>query len=140
MLTWPLGALLAFAVLAGSHVAAGAVQTGSGELGNPVGAGRFLAAQQGRVFSTYAWNDYLISVKIPVFVDGRTDLYFGTPILKQYTQVANVTEDPDKILNEWKVRWVLWNTGSPLAIYLARDPAWSEVYHSGNSLVFERVA
>lgn len=139
LLTWPLGGLVAFAVLSGAQVPAGAVQTGSGELGNPVAAGHFLVGQKGRVFSTYTWNDYLISLKIPVFVDGRTDLYFGTPILTEYNSVANVEANPDTILNEWNVRWVLWDTGTPLAVYLSHDPIWHEVYHSGNSLVFERV-
>ncbi len=41
-------------------------------------ATNFLEHQTGRVFTTYWWGDYLIYRHIPVFVDGRTDLYFGT--------------------------------------------------------------
>ncbi len=144
LLTWPLAALMAFGALSGTHLAAGAVQTGSGELGNPVAAGKYLLGQgvqsHGRVFSTYIWNDYLISLGVPVFVDGRTDAYFGTPILTDYLKVANVQVNPDTIFDQWNVDWVMWDTGTPLAVYLSHDPAWHQVFHSGNSLVFERVA
>lgn len=140
LLTWPLAAVVALAMLAGPHPPAGAVERGSGPLGAPVTAGRFLTHQKGRVFSSYAWNDYLIHLGIPVFVDGRTDAYFGTGILSQYTQIADVQVNPDPLLSRWHVRWVLWQSGSPLAVYLAHDPAWRLAFHSGTSLVFERLS
>lgn len=140
VLTWPLAALVAFAMLSGPHPPAGAVQQGNGSLAEPVAAGRFLAHQQGRVFSSYSWNDYLIHLGIPVFVDGRTDMYFGTGILGQYAQIADVQVNPDPLLARWDVRWVLWAPGSALAVYLAHDPAWRVAFHSANSLVFERVS
>ena len=52
----------------------------------PVAATNFLEHQSGRVFTTYWWGDYLIYRHIPVFVDGRTDLYFGTDILQTYSE------------------------------------------------------
>lgn len=139
LLTWPLAAVVALAMLAGPHVAAGAVQRGKGPLAVPVSAGRFLAHRQGRVFSSYAWSDYLIHLGIPVFVDGRTDLYFGTGVLGEYAQIAGVQVNPDPLLARWDVRWVLWAPGSALAVYLAHDPGWRVAFHSAGSVVFERV-
>ena len=77
VLTLPLAGVLVVALVAGPHVSAGATAEG-GPLGAPVAATNFLEHQTGRVFTTYWWGDYLIYRHIPVFVDGRTDLYFGT--------------------------------------------------------------
>lgn len=133
--TWPLAAVIGLAALSGAHPGPAAIQKGI-----PVAAGRFLARQSGRVFSTYAWNDYLIRAGIPVFVDGRTDMYFGTGILGQYQRVADLEGNPDVILDRWDVRWVLWNPGSALAVFLAHDPVWRVAHRFGDSVVFERVS
>ncbi len=122
-LTWPASALVCLALVAGTHLPAGAPQR-SGALAAPVAAATFLRAQTGRVFSTYTWNDYLISRQIPVFVDGRTDLYFGTGILTTYVRVSTLAQPPDPVLSRWHVRWVLWPDHSALSTYLARDPRW----------------
>ena len=83
VLVWPLVAAACLVLLSGPHPGAGAPQRG-GDGGMPVDATAWLQTHPGRVFSSYWYNDYLIHAGIPVFVDGRTDLYFGTPILSQY--------------------------------------------------------
>jgi hypothetical protein len=138
VLTLPLAAVLVVAILAGSYVSPGATAEG-GSLGAPVAATNFLEHQSGRVFTTYWWGDYLIYRHIPVFVDGRTDLYFGTDILQTYLNVSGLTVDPDTVFKHWDVRWVMWNAGSPLSIYLAHDPKWKLVDKTGAALVFEHV-
>ena len=80
VLSLPIAGVLVARCLAGPHVSPGATAKG-GSLGAPVAATNFLQHQSGRVFTTYWWGDYLIYRHIPVFVDGRTDLYFGTNIL-----------------------------------------------------------
>lgn len=132
-----LAALACLVVLAGSHPAAGAPQT-KGSLANPVQAAAWLSHQQGRVFSTYTWNDYLIQARIPVFVDGRTDMYFGTPILTDYVEIQNLTVNPDPILNRYRVEWVLWPKDQPLSLYLARDGNWTLAKKFGSQLIFKR--
>ncbi len=122
-LTIPVALFACAALLAGPHTPAGAPQRG-GSMGNPVAATSFLKHQTGRLFTTYWWGDYMIYEGIPVFVDGRTDLYFGTDILETYTNVANAVVDPDPVLKRWDIRWVMWNAGSALTVYLSADPAW----------------
>jgi hypothetical protein len=137
-LTVPLAAVLVAAILAGSYVSPGATAEG-GSLGAPVAATNFLEHQTGRVFTTYWWGDYLIYRRIPVFVDGRTDLYFGTDILQTYLDVSDLTVNPDTVFKQWDVRWVMWSRSSPLSIYLAHDPHWEIVDKTGAALVFEHV-
>ena len=139
LLTLPAAVLACVVLLAGSHIAAGAPQRGDGTLGTPVAATEFLKHQAGRVFTTYWWSDYLIYENIPVFVDGRTDMYFGSGILETYVNVSDVTIDPDSIFRRWGVRWVMWNKDTTLAMYLSHDQAWKTVYRSGDAVVFEHV-
>ena len=91
-------------------------------MGTPVAATKFLKHQSGRVFTTYWWGDYMIYEGIPVFVDGRTDMYFGTDILETYVNVASLVIDPDPVFKRWDIRWVLWNTGTALSVYLSQTP------------------
>jgi hypothetical protein len=138
LLTLPASVLVCAALLVGPHTPAGAPQRG-GSMGTPVAATSFLKHQTGRVFTTYWWGDYMIYEGIPVFVDGRTDLYFGTGILETYVNVSSVVVDPDPVFKRWDVRWVLWNPGTALSVYLSADPHWKVAYHSGDELVFEHI-
>ena len=138
-LTLPVAIALVAGLLAGPHVPAGAPQRGSGSLDMPVDAAAYLRHQQGRVFATYWWGDYLDHVGIPVFVDGRTDLYFGTKVLSTYVAVSELTTDPDAVFGRWDVRWVLWNRDTALSRYLSRDPGWRLVLSSGDALVYEHL-
>ena len=106
----------------------------------PVNATAWLQGHPGRVFSSYWYNDYLIHAGIPVFVDGRTDMYFGTPILSEYTAVAAVTKDPDPLFDRYGIRYVMWTRDGSLAVFLGHDPRWRQVYRSGAAVVFERVS
>jgi hypothetical protein len=132
-----LAAILCLSLLGGSHISAGATET-KGSLANPVEATAWLAQQDGRVFSTYVWNDYLVSKAVPVFVDGRTDMYFGTEILGDYVRIQSLTIDPDPILSRYDIQWVLWPKNQPLSLYLSRDSNWALVRTFGSQLVFER--
>lgn len=134
LLTWPLLAVLGVGLLHGPWVPAGQIADSV-----PVRAVRYLEAHPGRVFSTYLWNDYLDWTRIPVFVDGRTELYTShprqDPILDQYLQVRDLTVAPDSVLRPWRVAYVLWPAGAPLARYLAHDPSWRVVRRSERSVI-----
>ncbi len=110
-----------------------------GSLGNPVAAAHFLEHQKGRVFTTYWWSDYLIYRHIPVFVDGRTDLYFGTDILSTYENVSQLTVDPDNVFRQWDVRWVMWQKGASVSVFLTHDHQWQVAYQAGDAIVFRHV-
>ena len=136
-LTLLIAPLLFVAFLTGPHPAAGTPQT-TGSLAAPTAAVKWLGDRPGRVFSTYVWNDYLISQGIPVFVDGRTDMYFGTGVLSTYAAVSSLQEAPDPVLSKWNVQWVLWPSRSPLSVYLSHDAQWHLVRQFGSQQVFER--
>lgn len=136
----PLLALgLAAVLLPGAYPRPGTLTT-TGSLALPVSSAHWVARRHGRVFSTYLWNDYLISLHVPVFVDGRTDLYVGTGVLSAYVAVDQVTRDPNPVLDRYGVRWVLWPRRSALAEWLRVDPAWHLAHRGRLADVFERTS
>ena len=139
LVSLPLAALLCVSLLVGAHTPAGAPLGGRGPLDMPVDAAAFVHRQQGRTFSTYWWGDYLIHVGVPVFVDGRTDLYFGTGVLPTYVNVSTLSVSPDSVFRRWDIRWVLWSRDSALSVFLSKDPRWKLVLTSGDAVVYQHV-
>ncbi len=137
--TVPLAAVLAGALLAGHHLPAGSPLRGRSSWATPVQAAAYLAHRPGRVFATYWWGDYLTYVGIPVFVDGRTDLYLGSGVLSTYSEVSGLSTGPDTVFRRFDVRYVLWSRESALATYLSHDPRWRLVLDSGPALVYEHL-
>ena len=131
ILVWPVLALLGVSLLQGPYWPAG---TPSASV--PVAAVRYLEHRDGRVFSTYLWNDYLDYVGIPVFVDGRTELFTSGPVLRQYLAVEDLTTPPDPVLRSHHVAYVLWPTHSALSLYLGENDSWRVVWRSSLATVF----
>ncbi|HUC15846.1 MAG TPA: hypothetical protein VMS00_15455 [Acidimicrobiales bacterium] len=69
----------------------------------------------------------MIYEHIPVIVDGRTDMYFGTGILQTYINISNLSIDADPVFRHWDVRGVMWDTGKAVSVYLSQDPHWRVV-------------
>jgi len=131
LVVWPLLAALTVVFLYGSWYPPG--QPASSV---PVRAVDALGPRPGRVFSTYVWNDYLIWRNLPVFIDGRTELYTGTPVFGDYLAVAGLRTRPDPVLRRYGVREVLWPAQSPLSRALAHDPHWVVAWRSPQAVVF----
>jgi hypothetical protein len=134
LLVWPLLAVLGVTFLHGPWHRAGTPASSV-----PVSAERYLQHHPGRVLSTYLWNDYLVWKGVPVFIDGRTELYTGTPVFGQYLALDRLTSNPDPILRSHHVDFVLWPTQSPLSIYLAHDQHWRVVWRSDAAEIFQYV-
>ncbi|WP_276963087.1 hypothetical protein [Ferrimicrobium acidiphilum] len=137
--TWPVAVVLLTVVLSLPHPPAGTPSV-SGIASQPVTSSAWLKRHVGseRVFSTYMWNDYLIHLGIPVFVDGRTDLYFGTGVLAKYIAVSTLTTNPEPVFQRWNVQWVMWPPKSPLSIFLLQSHQWRVVHRTANAVIFER--
>lgn len=131
LLVWPLLAVLGVTFLHGPWHRAGTPASSV-----PVSAVAYLEHHPGRVFSTYLWNDYLVWKGIPVFIDGRTELYTGTPVFGQYLALDRLTSDPDLILRSHRVAYVMWPTQDPLSTYLTHDRRWQVVWRSPATEIF----
>jgi hypothetical protein len=106
----------------------------------PVAAVDFLEESglaQGRVYNHYDWGGYLIWRGIPVFVDGRTEVY-GDDFFRTYLLTFNLDEQWRQPLDDFAVDYVLMKRTSPLATLLAVSPEWDERYADDVARIFVR--
>ena len=73
---------------------------------------------------------------MPVFVDGRTDL-FGDEIIGEWMQILQAQGDWSAQLDAWKVDWVLIEPDRPLASSLQAQ-GWQIAYRDDHSILFQR--
>lgn len=88
-----------------------------------------------RIFNDYSFGGYLIWRGIPVFADGRADVY-GDDFLFYYLQTYAVQADWQEPLNDWNVEVVLISQGSSLAALLNASPDWNQVYADDVAVIF----
>ena len=92
----------------------------------------------GPMLSEYNWGGYLtwFIPDYPVFIDGRTDLY-GDEIIRQWISIVQASEGWQELLDRWKIRLIMVETGRPLAKVLV-DYGWKELYRDDLAVVFGR--
>ncbi len=92
-----------------------------------------------RMFNSYNWGGYLMFAlpDVPVFVDGRTDLY-GDALLTRYLRTALGGEGWRETLDEYRINLVIVETGSGLARNLADEPGWQIAHEDVLAMVFRR--
>jgi len=106
----------------------------------PVAAVNFIeeaGLADGRIYNTYEWGGYLIWRRIPVFIDGRTELY-GNDFFNTYLQTIRVRENWQQPLDEMNVDLVLLRHNSALATVLQVSQDWQEVYSDDLARIFVR--
>jgi hypothetical protein len=111
----------------------------------PIGAADWLSAhpQVGtRMYNQYGWGGYLANRFYPqanrkVFIFGEAAL-MGDSLLNQYEDVQTLRPDWKQVLDQWKVDYVVYNRGEPLANVLATQPEWTLVYQDDVAVIFVR--
>jgi hypothetical protein len=88
-------------------------------------------------YNSYNWGGYLIWRGLPVFVDGRADVY-GDDFLFYYLQTFEVRANWRQPLDEHEVVYVLIEPGSPLTAVLTLDEQWHSVYQDEIAQIFLR--
>lgn len=107
----------------------------------PVEAVEFLreAGTPRELFNSYNWGGYVMFAlpDVPVFVDGRTDLY-GDEFLLRWRNTAFGGAGWRETLDAYGINTVLVETGSGLALNLADEPGWQTAYTDTLASVFVR--
>jgi len=93
----------------------------------------------GNVFNNQQFGGYLIWSGIPVFIDGRLEVY-GDAFLRKYAQTIGLADVAQAfaVLDEYDVKWTLLNPREPLVGALAQSAAWEKVYADADTVVFVR--
>jgi len=107
----------------------------------PVQALSYLEAHppQGRVLNFYLWGGYLNwkDPNLKIFIDSRVDIFEYEGVLKDYLDILALNQ-PEALMDKYKIRYVLFPRGEPLTYVLQRDPKWKLLYSDQLSYLFER--
>ena len=87
------------------------------------------AGAHGHVFNAFNLGAPLIAMGVPVFIDGRADLY-GDAHIGAYFDLMEST-DPQhiaKVFDDHQIGWTALLPKSSLLLFLNQDPSWMKVY------------
>ncbi len=108
----------------------------------PVGAFAFLEAHppQGRLLNFYTWGGYMEwnERDIPVFIDGRADIFEYAGVFQDYIDVLS-GDRAKRILDKYGIRYVLFPPDQALTYVLERDPGWKALYRDDVGVLFQRL-
>jgi hypothetical protein len=90
------------------------------------------------MFNSYNWGGYLMfhAPEYEVFIDGRTDIYGD--FLFTYRDAAFAYDNWREILDEYGIRLVVIEAGSPLAGVLRTEPGWNLEYSDELAVIYTR--
>ena len=107
----------------------------------PVQAMSYLEAHppRGRMLNFYLWGGYLNwkDPNLKVFIDSRVDIFEYEGVLKDYLDILALNQ-PEALLDKYKIRYVLFPRGEALTYVLQHDPKWKLLYSDQLSYLFER--
>jgi hypothetical protein len=98
-----------------------------------------LSGAQGHVLNSFNLGAALISQGVPVFIDGRADLY-GEDHMRTYFDLME-SNDPkviEQVLDRYRINWTVLLPKSSLLLYLNQNPAWDKVYEDAGVVVHLR--
>lgn len=94
---------------------------------------------RGNVLNSYGLGGYLIFKGVPVFIDGRGDMY-GDAFMTE-TADAMALQKPnglEALLAKYNIGWTLLGPGTPAIEVLDRLPEWTRVFADSVSVVHVR--
>jgi hypothetical protein len=106
----------------------------------PVAAVDFLeesGLDETRIYNHYEWGGYLIWRRIPVFIDGRTELY-GNEFFLAYLQAFEARGNWQRTLDSYDVETVIMPRNSALSTVLTASVDWKELYVDEQARIFGR--
>jgi hypothetical protein len=97
------------------------------------------AGAVGHVLNADNFGGYLMSRGIPVFIDGRADLYGDQHMAAYIGAVAsNKADKIQKTLDDFNIAWTLISPNSPAVLYLNTHADWRKIYEDETAVVHLR--
>jgi hypothetical protein len=96
-------------------------------------------AGQGNLFNEFDWGGYLEwhAPGVMEFIDTRVDIFVHEGTLTDYLKAADM-QNPDAVLDRYRIRYVLVSNRLPLAYVLEHNPHWKVAYQDKLAVVLER--
>lgn len=94
---------------------------------------------QGNVFNGYGLGGYLIHSKVPVFIDGRGDMY-GDAFMVETAQAMGLTKSHalETLLQKYNITWTMLPPATPALELLDHLPQWQRLYGDTVAVVHVR--
>ena len=85
--------------------------------------------RQARVFNEYGFGGVLTMHGIPVYIDGRADMY-GNTAVRTYMDLVEMPESTkwQAAQRRWGFKWTILPPGKPLVRFLDHQPGWHRLY------------
>lgn len=91
-----------------------------------------------RLFNDYNFGSYLIYNDIPVFVDGRADIY-SKYCLEDYVAIYNLKNtDVDKLIDEYKFDMFVIPKDAPLNYYLVAYEKYEKTMEDNDVVIYKK--
>lgn len=89
----------------------------------------------GPVFNSEAYGGFLVFCGVPVFIDGRIEMY-GNDFLAAYIAAEQGdTSALPVLLDRYRIAWTLLQVQSPAVAALDRMPGWRRAYADGQAVI-----
>lgn len=93
--------------------------------------------QEPRIFNEYGWGGYLIYEGIPVYIDGRADLY-GDEFFYFYDQAHIPNKDWREPLDRFDIEATLVRPNGAMPVVLEEAPDWKLAYEDDVAVIYTR--
>ena len=93
------------------------------------------------MLNDFNFGGFLIAAEVPVFIDGRADLYEAA-FLSRYLEAVSLSK-PDSlenVLEQYAIRWTMLRPGTPAIALLDHLPGWTRVYADEYAVIHRRLA
>ena len=81
------------------------------------------------MFNEYSFGGSLTLHGIPVYIDGRADMY-GEEAMRTYLDLADTPDNArwQAAQRRWGFQWTILPPGKPLVALLDKQPGWRRLY------------
>jgi hypothetical protein len=90
------------------------------------------------VWNAEMFGGYLLFRGVPVFIDGRVEMYGNEFLAKAYRAEAGDSAALDALLSRYRIGWTLLAPGSGAVGILDHLPGWQRVYADGRAVIHRR--
>ena len=90
-----------------------------------------------RLFNMYDYGGELVYWDIPVFIDGRADLY-GKYNYKDYLRISVLDKETDKLLKKYDFDYLLVSKSYPIYLYLDGENSYDLIFDNNKYALYKK--
>ncbi len=96
-----------------------------------------------RLFNDFNYGSYLLFEDIPVFIDGRADVYDPVfngkedDVFLDYMQASSLSVWYEEVFNKYDITHIITTASSTLNTYLQRNISYKMIYNDGSFAIYE---